>query len=342
MVYAGRPAALPTVGTMQNPDKPRRIAVFLLQLGGPETLADIESFLRNLFEDVLPVPAFLRPWIAAIVARRRAPKVAPQYQHMGGGSPLLRNTRAQSDALLAELKKRGFEPKIFITMRYAPPRAEVALAEARRDWSDATWVALPLYPHYSFATTRSSMDELQNLFTSPELTRLQVVQAYPEDPGYLDVLTETIREAVARVPEPLRSQAHVLFSAHGLPLRLVKQGDPYPEHIAKTLEGVRARLPKEIPITLSYQSRVGPVKWLAPSAIESVEALGREGKKALVIVPVSFVSEHIETLVELDVDLRETARKAGIQHFERAATVDARPRFITALADLVERALEGA
>jgi protoporphyrin/coproporphyrin ferrochelatase len=325
---------------MDTPSQRRRIAVFLLQLGGPKTLADIEPFLKNLFEDVLPVPRLVRPMVARMVARRRAPKVAPQYRLMGGGSPLLANTEAQAGALESELERRGWNAKVLVTMRFAPPRALTALAEAQRDWADATWVALPLYPQYSFATTRSSLDELQALLTAAEQTRLQIVQAYPKEPGYVEALAAAVDEAVARVPAELHSAAHVVFSAHGLPLRLVRQGDPYPEQVRDTVAATMAKVRAVLPHTLAFQSRVGPVKWLEPSVIDMVSALGKGGTKALVVVPVSFVSDHIETLVELDIDLRETAKQAGVVHFERAATPGVRSPFIGGLAGLVERAVE--
>lgn len=327
---------------MDTSPRRRRVAVFLLQLGGPKTLADIEPFLANLFADVLPVPRFVRGWLARRVARKRAPLVAPQYQLMGGGSPLLPNTLAQAQALEAELSRRDIEARALIAMRYAPPRALEAIEEARRSFADATWVALPLYPQYSFATTRSSVDELMPQLTAAEQARLQVVSAYPSEPGYLEAVAATIDDALERLPEEAREEAHLVFSAHGLPLRLVKEGDPYPEHIKSTVEGVMARLPHELPYHLCYQSKVGPVRWLTPSAIDTVQRLGREGVKALVVVPVSFVSEHIETLVELDRELQHFAKEAGVSHYVRAETVAVRPAFVGALADLVERALSAA
>jgi len=325
--------------SMSTPEKRRRLCVFLLQLGGPESVAEIEPFLRNLFEDVLPVPRPMRRALGNFMAKRRAPSVAPLYERIGGASPLRANTEAQARALEERLAVLGLEAKVFVAMRYAPPRVDDALEEARRHWSDATWVALPLYPQYSFATTRSSLDELMGLLTTPEQERLYTINAYPADENYLAALTECVQETLAAVPSPLRHDTEILCSAHGLPLKLVREGDPYPDHVRQTMDGLQARLPQGVAFHLSYQSRVGPVRWLTPATEETVRRLGRLGVKSLVVVPVSFISEHIETLYELDIQLREVAAHAGIVHFARAPTPSVRPTFIAALGDLVLRAL---
>jgi ferrochelatase len=317
----------------------RRLCVFLLQLGAPADRAGIEPFLRNLFEDVLPVPGFVRPLLARLIARRRAPAVWPLYQRLGGGSPLRANTEAQAQALEQRLLEEGFNARVLVCMRYAPPRAAEALEEARRDWSDALWVVLPLYPQYSFTTTRSSIDELVAGMTTPEQERLLTVNAYPEDPAYLEVMTDCVRDAIEQIPAEERERTPVLFSAHSLPLKVVKAGDPYPTHVEQTVAGIVARLEPRPAAHLAFQSRVGPVRWLTPSTIDTVTALGAAGTKSLVVVPVAFVSEHLETLYELDVELREVARAAGITRFVRASTPGTRPAFIGALARLVIHAL---
>ncbi len=321
-------------------DERKRLCVLLLQLGGPADIAGIEPFLRNLFEDVLPLPRLFRAFLARRIAKKRAPLVAPQYEKLGGGSPILRHTDAQAKALEAELSRRGHDAKVLVVMRYAPPRASEALELARRERSDAEWVALPLYPQYSFATTRSSLDELTKQLTLAEEARLRVVSAYPEDTAYLDAMAGTVQEALAQLSPEQRAGAQLVFSAHGLPESLVKAGDPYPEHVQKTVAGMLARLPA-IPHHLAFQSKVGRARWLQPSLLDTVRALGAKGAKTLVVVPVSFVSEHIETLIELDEEVLHAARLAGVETYVRAQTVMARPRFIEALAGLVDKALEG-
>jgi ferrochelatase len=319
--------------------RPRRLCVFLLQLGGPDEIASIEPFLRNLFEDVLALPDWARLPLARFIARRRAPRVAPLYAEIGGGSPIRANTEAQARALEAELRSRGFEARVLVAMRYAPPRALAAIDEARRQWSDALWLALPLYPQYSFATTRSSLDEVQALLTTPEQERLLVVNAYPADPGFVAAVAACVRETLQTVPGAMQASTHVVFSAHGLPLRLVRQGDPYPEQVRQSVDAVVECLGLTSPVHLSFQSRVGPVRWLRPSTLEMVERLGHLGVRSLVVVPIAFVSEHIETLHELDIQLRDIARRAGIMDFRRAPTPGDRRDFIQALADIACRAL---
>jgi protoporphyrin/coproporphyrin ferrochelatase len=325
--------------TADSGERVRRLCVVLLQMGGPDTIADIEPFLRNLLNDVLPVPSWLRRPLASFIAHRRAPRVAPLYRELGGGSPLRRNTEAQAQALEVALHARGFDAKVLVAMRYARPRAAEAVAWARRERSDATWVALPLYPQYSFATSRTSIEELQQALTTAEQTRLVTIAGYPTDDGYLTALADCVREGLARFAADERAHVQLLFSAHGLPLSTVRAGDPYPSHVEQTIAGVLTRLSSPPPHHLSYQSRLGPVRWLAPSTVGAVKKLGAAGVKSLLVVPVSFVSDHIETLHELDVQLKAIAGKAGITHFERAPVLGIRPTFIDALAGIIAHAL---
>jgi len=308
-------------------------------MGGPATLADIEPFLVNLLSDVLPAPRLIRSLLARLIARKRAPRVAPLYQKIGGGSPLLRNTAAQAEALESELNARGYDAKVLVCMRYTAPRVGQALALARRDWSDATWIALPLYPQYSLSTSKTSLDDLCAGMSTPEMTRLVSVPAYPTDDGYLAALVECVREGLMRFSAEERARMHLVFSAHSLPLSYVKQGDPYPTHVQQTVAGVTARLGAPPPHHLAYQSKLGPVKWLTPSTVSMVQELAAKGVKEILVVPVSFVSDHIETLSELDLELKELAHKAGITHFERAPVPAARATFIQGLAGIVEHAL---
>ncbi|MBI5507183.1 MAG: ferrochelatase [Deltaproteobacteria bacterium] len=324
--------------SLDSERKPRRVCVFLMQLGGPETLADIEPFLVNLLEDVLPAPDWLRPRLARFIAKRRTPKVTPIYRRLGGGSPLCDNTEAQAAALQARLVASGVEAEVLVAMRYAPPRVAEALAHARLTSSEATWVALPLYPQYSCATSKSSLDELGRELTIPEATRLVTVSAYPTDSGYVAAQAECVEEGLARFGAG-RADVQVVFSAHSLPMALVRGGDPYPSHVEQTVAAVLSRLERPPPHHLAFQSRVGPARWLGPSTIETVKKLGNDGVKRLLVVPLSFVSDHIETLYELDVELKAVAHRAGVARFERAPVVGVRPAFIDALAGIVIHAL---
>lgn len=329
---------------VQKPEgaKPQ-VAILLLQLGGPKGQEDIPAFLEELFADVLPLPRLVARPAARFIAKRRMPEVGPLYAEIGGGSPLLANTEAQAKALHACLAEQGVEAHIHIAMRYAPPRAEQALAALRALGPDVPWLALPLYPQYSFATTRSSLDELYAMMTDEEVNRLHVLTAYPCQPGYVAAAAEGIMDVLQALPKDSRAKAHLVFSAHGLPLQLVRQGDPYPEHIAASVDAVRAALHKQLghalPHTLSFQSRVGPVKWLTPSTEFTMKKLGQEGKEVLIVVPIAFVSEHIETLHELDIQLQETAREAGVATYRRVPTVSVHPQFIAGLAQAVQATL---
>lgn len=321
-----------------------RVFIFLLQLGGPKTQADIPAFLEELFDDVLPLPKFLRRRAGRLIAKRRTPEVAPLYQEIGGGSPLLANTEAQAEALIAALSERGLQADVGLAMRYAPPRLDVSLEAARKLPADVPWLVLPLYPQYSYATTRSSLDELYDALRPEEFERLHVVEAYPAQPRYLDALADTVAQSVRQLPAAAQRHAKVLFSAHGLPMKLVREGDPYPRHIERTLVGAVQRLEAELghPIDheLSYQSRVGPVKWLTPSTEDTLKRLGAEKVQSVVVVPIAFVSEHIETLHELDIQLRDTAQEAGVKHYLRAPTVSVHPAFIEALCQVTQAALQ--
>ncbi len=313
--------------------------VFLLQLGGPKDLAGIKPFLHNLFADVLPGPVWLRSLLGRFIAWRRTPKVMPLYQAIGGGSPLLPNTQAQADALVAAMAARGTPVRTHIVMRYAPPRLPEALAAAREQDPEAPWVVLPLYPHFSYATTRSSLIEFSPTVSDEERGNLRVVNEYYAEPHYIRAVAALIAQTLAQLQDEAVDDVHVVFSAHGLPLKLVKEGDPYPEHIRKTVEILAAGLPKPYGWTFSYQSRVGPVKWLTPSTQSTLQALGRANTKHVVVVPISFVSEHIETLQELDLELKDEAMHAGVKHYYRVPTVGTHPDFIESLCQLVTQAL---
>lgn len=323
----------------EQADAQPQVCIFLLQLGGPSDVHTIEPFLRNLFEDVLPGPRWLRGIIAGIVAKRRTPTVAPLYEEMGGGSPLLVNTEAQAAALTQRLTELGIPNRVLIAMRYAPPRFADALATARKEHGSVPWVALPLYPQFSYATTRSSLEELEPQLSASERQQLRTIRDYHADSLYLDAVAESVHETLRAQNEDVRRNIHLVFSAHGLPMKLVRDGDPYPQQIERSVQGILSRLPEGIPYTLCYQSRVGPVAWLAPSTIHTLEKLGQEGKRHVAVVPISFVSEHIETLHELDIELLEVAQKAGITHYVRVPTVGVRSRFIEALAQQVVRCL---
>jgi ferrochelatase len=314
------------------------IGVVLMNLGGPETLEDIESFLYNLFSDRdvirLMGIGFLQRPLAKLIARRRVDYVRPQYAAIGGGSPLRRLTEAQASALEESL---GSGYRVAVAMRHAQPDSDVAL---RRLVTDAVRrvVGLSCYPQYSRATSFSSMKALR---TAAEATgaqmRLSFIDRYHDDPGYLDAVAAKVSAGLDGFPAARREHVTVLFSAHGLPEELVKQGDPYPEHVAITVKGVRERVGLDQPWKLAFQSKVGRAKWIEPYTNTTIEELGRAGCRELLVVPIAFVSDHIETLYEIDVTFKELAARHGIVDFRRSESLNSDPRFIEALAALVRR-----
>jgi ferrochelatase len=301
----------------ENVAKPT--GIFLLNLGGPDRPESVRPFLLELFRDpdVLKLPggAPVRNALAWLIATLRAPGVRKNYEEVGG-SPLLPRTRAQERAL--EKRLGGEQFVVRTAMRYWHPRAERAVAELL-DCGCERFVALPLYPHRCSATTDSSVNELRAVLARLAPGRpLDVIESYARDDRYLAALTRCVEEGLARARE-LDAQAGrggeptLLFSAHGLPLRIVAGGDPYVDEIRATIGGVMARLQgfggEHL---LSFQSRAGPVKWLEPSTLATIERLASEGCSSLVVVPVSFVSDHIETVHEIDVLLAAKARAGGV------------------------------
>jgi len=319
-----------------------RTSVVLLNMGGPDSEAAIRPFLQNLFSDPeilsFPLAGLVRPWLARWIAAKRAPRVWPNYRAIGGKSPLREISEAQAAALKAELGGHSEGVDVQVAMRYWHPFAAEAAA-AIRSWTPARIVVLPLYPHYCRATTGSSLRDLNAALQDAGLGQVPrtVVRAYPDYAPYVDALAETVREGLARLPG-----ATVVYSAHGLPQKLVDRGDPYLEQVRRTVAALAERLPREIPQRLTFQSRVGPVRWLEPSLHAMFQELAAAGVERLVVVPLSFVSDHIETLHELDVEYRAAAAQLGIREYDRCAALNTRPAFIHALALRVREALQEA
>ncbi len=331
-------------------EKPR-IGVLLFNLGGPETLDDVLPFLENLFSDpdIMDLPPVVKTLLPRFLARRRAPKSQGYYAAIGGGSPLRRITEDQASLLEKALNHSDspIHAKVTVAMRYAPPRIAAALAPLEA-FRPERLVLLPLYPQRSTTTTRSSFREFsQSLKDYPALSqsRLCVVPAWPEFSPYLEALAETVLSSIARLPHNSHP-IDILFSAHGIPVKRIRQGDPYQADTETTVAKVGEILRKQLPeralrIHLSYQSRVGPLKWLGPETKQTISTLAaNHGTVNLVLVPVSFVSDHQETLFEMDITYRDLAKESRILHFERAPALNVQPSFISALSRLVEAALE--
>ncbi|UFS72204.1 ferrochelatase [Geomonas sp. RF6] len=309
-----------------------KTALLMLQMGGPDSLAAVEPFLVNLFTDrdiIRLGPSFLQPFIARRIARKRAPKVEEYYRQIGGRSPILELTEAQGRGV-QELLGANVVP--FVAMRYSRPSTLEALAAIKREGISRI-VALSLYPHYSRATTGSSLNELKRVLKEAgHPFQLRYVDRFYDHPLYIRALVEKIEEALGNFPQ--RGEVELVFSAHSLPQSFIDQGDPYLDQIKETVRLVMERV-SGVSHHLSFQSKAGPVKWLEPSTEEMMQTLAAGGRKNLLMVPLSFVSDHIETLYEIDIQYAEEAKELGIERFVRAESLNSSPIFMQCLADLV-------
>ncbi len=312
-----------------------RTAVLLLQMGGPDSPDAIRPFLLNLFTDreIIKIgPAWLQPLIARIIVSRRTPKVTEKYGEIGGKSPIRELTQKQADALSEKL---GIP--CYVGMRYWKPFTGDTLKQIRKDGIRRV-VALSLYPHYSRATSGSSFNDLTRCLADFEsdLEVIRIKQFY-NHPLYIDALAEKIAKGLAGFSD--QPSVHLLFSAHSLPQSFIDEGDPYLEHIRETVRLVMERF-CNVRHHLAFQSRAGPVKWLEPSTEEKLHELASIGCKQLLVVPLSFVSDHIETLHEIDIEYAAEAHKSGISDFRRIESLNSSPAFIHCLEELVLSALQ--
>jgi ferrochelatase len=318
-------------------------AVVLFQLGGPDSLDAVEPFLYNLFcdPDIIDFPgAFLaRKALARFIASRRGPKVAAHYAEIGGKSPIVDLTNAQAQALQREL---GPSAKVFVAMRYWRPFTEDVVAELKKGSYDRV-VLIPLYPQFSKATTVSSMKEWNRQCGLLGYTGVTTgtVCCYHNHPLYIEGIVENINAAYARFSGVDPAAIEIVFSAHGVPVSLIKGGDPYKLHIEETVRLTVERGAWRSPHRLCFQSKVGPAEWLKPSLDDTVHALAAEGRKHLLVVPIAFVTEHIETLHEIGIETREEAEALGITQFEVMPALNDHPKFIACLADLVRKTAAG-
>jgi protoporphyrin/coproporphyrin ferrochelatase len=319
-----------------------RLGVLLLNLGGPEQLSDVRPFLFNLFSDPeiirIPIAALQKP-LAWLISSSRAKKSQANYEKIGGGSPLRRITEAQARDLESQLRSRGEDAKVYIGMRYWHPFTEDALAQIKQDAIEQL-VILPLYPQFSISTSGSSFRLIEKIWNeNPQLKppKYTVIADWYKEPGYLQAMSDLICAQIDKCPDP--DNAHVFFSAHGVPVSYVEEaGDPYQTEIEECTELIMQTIGRKNAHSLAYQSKVGPIEWLKPYTEDAIVELADKGVSELVVVPISFVSEHIETLEEIDIEYREIAEEAGIHTFNRVPALDTNPIFIQTLVDLVLRA----
>jgi ferrochelatase len=318
-----------------------KLAVVLFNLGGPDSPEAVEPFLHNLFSDpaIISLPAIIRLPLARFIARRRAPVARAIYDHIGGKSPIFEETRKQADALETALSRDGIEAKAFVAMRCWHPFSDGA-ARAVKAFNPDKIVLLPLYPQFSTSTTASSVKDWTRAAKKAGLDApTSRVCCYPWEPGFVAAAAAKIREAMQGAPGDIAYR--LLLSAHGLPKRTIQKGDPYQWQVEQSASAiVRALGMPGLEPVVCYQSRVGPLEWIGPATDTEIARAGRDGK-GVIVAPIAFVSEHSETLVELDIEYRKLAAEAGVPDYRRAATVGTQTDFISGLAALVRAALDG-
>jgi len=316
----------------------RRVGIVLFQLGGPDTLEAIEPFLYNLFCDPdiidFPFARIGRKPLAKLISTTRARKVQHHYATIGGGSPIRRHTERQARALETELRSRGLDAHCFVAMRYWHPFTREAIVELQAADCDEV-VLLPMYPQYSSTTTGSSLNEWRRLFCDD--LPVHCIETFYRNTIYLDSVAEKINQVLARFPSSARPE--IVFSAHSIPMSVVEKGDPYPQQVEETVGLLMERGGWSNPHRLCYQSKVGASRWLQPSLHQTLRQLSSEKVRDVCIVPIAFVSDHVETLGEIDHEARHLAERLGFTQFEMSAGLNDSPKFIQALAQIVHDAL---
>lgn len=336
------PPAIPSSGSSAPAPK---TGIVMLNLGGPATLDDVQPFLLELFADREIIQLPFQRWLGPFIARRRTPKVRGLYASIGGGSPILRYTEAQGRGMVARLDRLSPQTaphKFYIAFRYTRPNSEDALRKMRADGIQRA-VAFTQYPQFSCSTTGSSLNELWRAAARTGLRdafEWSIIDRWPVHPRFVEAMTETVRDGLEQFEPGDREKVLILFSAHSLPLDVIDRGDSYPQEVGASVQAVVECLAVSNPYLLAYQSDVGPVRWLGPRTEQVIRRLGTRGQKHLLVVPIAFTSDHIETLSELDQEYGEVAHQVGITCYKRAPALNDRPRFLDALAEIVREHLE--
>jgi ferrochelatase len=319
--------------------------IVMMNLGGPATLDEVEPFLLRLFADREIIQLPFQDWLGKFIATRRAPKVRKLYDAIGGGSPILGWTEAQGRAMcerLDELSPHTAPHRFYVAFRYAPPFAGDALRAMHADGIRRA-VAFTQYPQWSCSTTGSSLNDLWRAAARTGLTdafEWSLIDRWGEHPGFVRAMASAVEDGLDEYDRAERDEVLVMFSAHSLPLSVIDRGDAYPAEVAATVSRVVEAMALRNPYLVTYQSEVGPVRWLGPSTETAITQLARRGQKNVLVVPIAFTSDHIETLSELDIEYAEVAHTLGMTGFRRAPALNARPEFLDALADIVHAHLE--
>lgn len=316
-----------------------KTAVVLLNLGGPDSIESIEPFLFNLFRDpdIFKIPIGQKLF-AKIISKRRAPKVAEEYELIGGKSPINEWTEIQRKMLDIELKSYDPNIDVLVAMRYWKPLTEETVECINKNGYDKIYL-LPLYPQFSVSTTGSSFNEWKRKYKGDE-NKVVYINNYHDDLTYVKAINERIDQTLLKFPEDIRKDFQLVFSAHGTPMSMVRNGDPYSGQIKKSIELIMKDRNYSHEHHLCYQSKVGPVKWLEPGTDDKIEELAKEGKKHLLIIPISFVSDHVETSFELDIEYRHVADENNIENYIVMTGLNDSKTFIKALKDITIKEIE--
>lgn len=334
-------AGLPASGIAGKSATKIKTGIVMMNLGGPATLDDVEPFLLELFADREIIQLPLQRWLGPFIARRRTPKVRGLYAAIGGGSPILAYTEAQGRGMVARLDRMSPESaphKFYVAFRYTHPSSDDALRAMHADGVERA-IAFTQYPQFSCSTTGSSLNELWRAASRTGLRdafQWSIIDRWAVHPGFIQAMTETVKDGLNEFDPLDREQVLILFSAHSLPLDVIDRGDSYPQEVGASVQRVVEQLGRSNPYLLAYQSDVGPVRWLGPSTEQVLRRLGARGQKNVLVVPIAFTSDHIETLSELDREYGEVAHHAGITHYKRAPALNDRPMFLDGLAQIVK------
>lgn len=347
-------AAAAAAGQVAMKEKPQlrerkpKTGILMLNMGGPETLDDVHDFLLRLFmdKDLIPLPAQSK--LAPFIAKRRTPRIREQYDRIGGGSPIKMWTAKQGDGmvkLLDEISPETAPHKFYIGFRYVHPLTEDAVEEMEKDGIERA-VAFTQYPQYSCSTTGSSLNAIYRYYNSKSIApkmKWSTIDRWPTHPLLIQCFAELVQQELDRFPPDKRDDVVILFSAHSLPMSVVNRGDPYPQEVGATVQKVMETINFSNPYRLVWQSRVGPMPWLGPSTDVTIKGLCERGRKNLLLVPIAFTSDHIETLYELDIEYAQVlANECGVENIRRAEALNGNHLFIKALADLVNTHLKSA
>ncbi|XP_059213908.1 ferrochelatase, mitochondrial [Centropristis striata] len=340
-------AALAQTASLETQENRKpKTGILMLNMGGPEKLEDVHDFLLRLFMDTdlmkLPVQNKLGPFIA----KRRTPKIQEQYSKIGGGSPIKHWTSMQGEGmvkLLDEISPETAPHKFYIGFRYVHPLTEEAIEEMEKDGVERA-VAFTQYPQYSCSTTGSSLNAIYRYYSNrvdrPKM-RWSVIDRWPTHPLLVECFAQHVSNELLKFPEDKRDDVVILFSAHSLPMAVVNRGDPYPQEVGATVQRVMERMGHCNPYRLVWQSRVGPMQWLGPQTDDVIKGLCERGKKNILLVPIAFTSDHIETLHELDIEYGQVlGEECGVENIKRAESLNGNPLFMKALADLVQSHLK--